>query len=90
MNKLQPVYEITQLQRGAVYQINGTLYQYKYPDPYARIDHPRFVFRCLGGQRKKADLVLNKTSIKKAYLVLGYQAQRGLTVMGEAIQQSLF
>ncbi|BAZ65556.1 MAG: hypothetical protein KME28_13115 [Pelatocladus maniniholoensis HA4357-MV3] len=90
MNNLEPVYETTQLQRGAVYQINGTLYQYQYPDPYARIDHPRFCFRCLDGQRRKADLVLNKNTIRKAYLVPGYKAQRGSQVIGEAIQQSLF
>ncbi|KAB8316164.1 hypothetical protein SD81_028230 [Tolypothrix campylonemoides VB511288] len=90
MKILKPIFCAEQLQRGGIYQIDGCLYEYLYPDPYARSDHPRYEFRCLQGQRKKADVVLNKNTIRKAYLVPGYQAQRGSTVQGEAIQQSLF
>lgn len=90
MDTLKPVFCGEDLQRGAIYQIEGCLYEYQYPDPYARSDFPRYQFRCLQGQRRKADVVLNKNTVRKAYLVPGYQAQRGSTVQGEAIQQSLF
>ncbi len=89
-SELLPTYSPDDLKRGAVYQIDGALYQYLYPDPYARSDHPRYQFRCLGGQRKKTDISLNRNTLRKAYLVPGYQAQRGSEVIGEAIQQSLF
>ncbi len=90
MENLRPVFHAEQLERGAVYQIDGSFYQYICSDPYARSDFPRYEFRCLQGQRKKADVTLNKNTVRKAYLVPGYQAQRGSTVQGEAIQQSLF
>jgi hypothetical protein len=90
MNTLKPIFCAEELQRGAVYQVDGCFYEYLYPDPYARSDFPRYQFRCLQGQRKKADVTLNKNTIRKAYLVPGYQAQRGSTVQGDAIQQSLF
>jgi hypothetical protein len=90
MDTLRPVFCGEELQRGAIYQIEGCLYEYLYPDPYARSDFPRYQFRCLQGQRKKADITLNKNTVCKAYLVPGYQAQRSSTVQGEAIQQSLF
>ncbi len=90
MENLKPIFCAEELKRGADYQINGSFYQFLYPDPYARSDFPRYQFRCLQGQRRKTDITLNKNTIRKAYLVPGYQAQRGSTVQGEAIQQSLF
>lgn len=90
MDTLKSVYCGEELQRGAIYQIEGCLYEYLYPDPYARNDCPRYQFRCLQGQRKKTDITLNRNTIRKAYLVPGYQAQRGSTVQCETIQQSLF
>ncbi len=90
MNDLLPTYSPDDLKQGAIYQIDGTLYQYLYRDPYARNDCPKFVFACLQGQRKKVDRTLNRNTLRKAYLVPGYQAQRGSEVIGEAIQQSLF
>ncbi len=90
MNDLLPVYSPDDLKQGAVYQIEGALYVYQHLDPYARIDYPRYVFRCLQGQSKKVDRVLNRNTLRKAHLVPGYQAQRGSEVIGEAIQQSLF
>ena len=90
MNTLKPIFCAEELQRGAVYQIEGCLYQFLHCDPYARSDFPRYQFRCLQEQRKKTDVTLNKNTIRKAYLVPGCQAQRGSIVQGEAIQQSLF
>ncbi len=90
MNTLKPIFCAEELQRGGIYQIDGCLYEYLYPDPYARSDFPKYHFRCLQGQRKKTDITLNRNTIRKAYLVPGYQAQRGSTVQNQAIQQSLF
>jgi hypothetical protein len=90
MENLRPIFHPEQLQRGAIYRIHGVFYEYLYPDPYARTDYPRYQFRCLQGQRRKSDITLNKNTIRKACLVPGYKAQRGSTVQGEAIQQSLF
>ena len=90
MNELLPVYSPDDLKRGSVYQIEGALYAYQYPDPYAQSKHPRYIFKCLGGQRKKTDITLNRNTLRKAYLVPGYQAQRGAEVIPQGIQQSLF
>jgi len=90
MTPLKPIFCAEQLERGAIYQVDGCLYQYVCPDPYARNDFPRYQFRCLQGQRRKSDVVLNKNTIRNAYLVPGYKAQRGSVVQGEGIQQSLF
>jgi hypothetical protein len=90
MQQLQATFCPSELQRGAVYQIGSTLYRYLYSDPYARIDHPRFKFVPLPGQRKKADLILNKNSVRKAYLVPGYRASQVSTVSSKAVQMSLF
>jgi len=89
MKDLIPVYSPEDLKLGAVYLIQGALYVYRYTDPHARIEYPKFHFRCLGGQRKKADIVLNKNTIRKAYLT-NYQAQPGSEVINGSIQQSLF
>ncbi|BAY66926.1 hypothetical protein NIES22_70700 (plasmid) [Calothrix brevissima NIES-22] len=90
MQELEPIYESTRLQGGAVYQINGVLYKYLYSDPYARIDHPRFKFSPLPGQRRKSELVLNKNSLRKAYFVPSYRASQVSTVSEDAVQMSLF
>jgi hypothetical protein len=90
MQQLQPVFCSTELQGGAVYQIEGVLYKYLYSDPYARIDHPRFKFVPLPGQRRTADLILNKNNIRKAYLVPGYRAAQVSMVTEKAVQMSLF
>ncbi|BAY95815.1 hypothetical protein FDUTEX481_04196 [Tolypothrix sp. PCC 7601] len=90
MQQLEPVLCPTELQGGAVYQIDGVLYKYLYSDPYARIDHPRFKFVPLPGQRRTADLILNKAKIRKCYLVPGYRASQVSTVSEKAVQMSLF
>ncbi|BAY90776.1 hypothetical protein NIES3275_27930 [Microchaete diplosiphon NIES-3275] len=90
MQQLEPIYEATRLQGGAVYQIDGFLYKYLYSDPYARIDHPRFKFVPLSGQRRKAELILNKNTLRKCYLVPGYRASQVSTVSEKAVQMSLF
>ncbi len=90
MQPLEAIYEATRLEGGAVYQIDGVLYKYLYSDPYARIDHPRFKFSPLPGQRRKSELVLNKNGIRKCYLVPGYRASQVSTVSEKAVQMSLF
>ena len=90
MQKLEPIYEATQLERGAVYQINGCLYEYEHSDPYARLDRPKFKFSPLPGQKKKADLVLGKEKIRRCYLVPGYRASQVSGVSSQAVQLSLF
>lgn len=90
MQELEQVYEATRLNQTDVYQINGSLYQYLYSDPYAQSNYPRFVFRPLPGQRCKADLVVNKNNIRKVWLVPGYQARQVSEVSEKAVQMSLF
>jgi hypothetical protein len=90
MQQLEQIYEATRLQGGAVYQIDGVLYRYLYSDPYARIDHPRFKFVPLPGQRRKGELILNKNSLRKCYHVPGYRASQVSTVSEKAVQMSLF
>ena len=72
MQQLEPTYCPSELKMGAVYQIDGTLYQFLYSDPYARVDYPKFVFRCLPGQRRKADLILNKNNITYRFTLLNH------------------
>ncbi|MGI2907659.1 hypothetical protein [Tolypothrix sp. VBCCA 56010] len=90
MQQLEQVYEATQLERGAVYQIDNCLYQYQYSDPYARPDRPKFKFSPLAGQRKKVDLILGKEKIRRCYLVPGYRASQVSEVSRQAVQLSLF
>ena len=90
MQDLEPLREYTMLNQTDKYQIGNTLYRYLFSDPYARPDCPRFVFRPLPGQRKKADLTLNKHKIHKVYLVPGYQARTPQTVVSQGVQLALF
>ena len=90
MQQLEQLYESTQLERGAVYQIDGCLYQYEHSDPYARPDRPKFKFSPLPGQSKKAQLVLSKEKIRRCYLVPGYRGSQVLQVGLTAVQLSLF
>ena len=90
MQQLEQIYEHTQLERGAVYQIDGCLYQYEHSDPYARSDRPKFKFSPLAGQRKKVDLILGKDKIRKCYLVPGYRASQVSQVNNQSVQLSLF
>ncbi|MDJ0674020.1 MAG: hypothetical protein QNJ36_01240 [Calothrix sp. MO_167.B42] len=90
MQDLEPIMGYTRLNQSDVYQINNILYRYLYSDPYARPDCPRFLFRPLAGQRKKADLTLNKHKIHKVYLVPGYQAKTPQVVEPQGVQLALF
>ena len=90
MQQLEQLYETSQLECGAVYQIDGCLYQYQYSDPYSRSDRPKFKFSPLAGQRKRTDLVLNKEKIRRCYLVPNYRASQVSTVSDQAVQLSLF
>lgn len=90
MQNLELVYEPSNLSVRKVYQIKGTLYRFLYKDPYASIQHPKWCFEPLLGQRKSAPLRLNRSNFRGVYEVPGMVAGRKTEVVGEAIQQSLF
>jgi hypothetical protein len=70
MNNLSRVYDSTLLTNSKVYQIDRTLYHYLFKT--GTIQHPKYHFRPLDGQRKKADLLLNhKALITRCYEVSG-------------------
>ncbi len=89
MQALEPVWTAGELKKGYVYQIHGTLYRYLGSDPYAQINHPKYKFRPLAGQRKKADLVLNKNNFRNASLVPGYKASQVSEVNEKSVQLKL-
>ena len=64
------VYDSTLLSNSKVYQINGTLYRFRYEN--GTIQHPQYTFTPLNNQRKTANLVLNRNKlITKCYEVEG-------------------
>ncbi|MCF2152319.1 hypothetical protein IQ276_039230 [Desmonostoc muscorum LEGE 12446] len=88
MNNLNRVYDSTILSSQKVYQIDRTLYRYLYKT--GTIDHPRYHFRPLGGQRKKADLKLNhKTLTNRCYEVEGATTKSSV-ISQESLQLALF
>lgn len=89
MRQLTRIWDSTALSKSLVYHIDGCLYRFLYSDPYARVDHPQYLFRPLAGQRRKADLQLNHRQLTaKVYEVEGMQA-RNATVEGNGIQMTL-
>ncbi|ARV59506.1 hypothetical protein BZZ01_13500 [Nostocales cyanobacterium HT-58-2] len=90
MKELIPVFSGSELRRGAVYQIDGCLYEYAYNDPYARLEAPKYVFKPLSGQRRKAEVVLNKNTVRRAELVPDLRGNQHQTANEGHIQLSLF
>jgi hypothetical protein len=86
--QLNRVYDSTLLSCKKVYQIQGTLYKYLYKT--GTIQHPKYHFRPMPGQRKKTDLLINhKTLINRCEEVVGMQVNA--TVIDEnATQMKLF
>ena len=68
--KTSKVYDTTMLTQGKVYQIDGTFYRYRYRTD--SILHPQFIFAPIGGQRKTAELSLNRNKVHtRVWLVEG-------------------
>jgi hypothetical protein len=90
--QLERIYDAAQLSKSKVYQLNGTIYRFTCKCPYARIDHPQWLFEPLNGQRTKATLKLNSSKIRSGCLteVVGMIADRKSEVIPQGIQQSLF
>jgi hypothetical protein len=88
MNNLSRVYDSTILSSQKVYQIDRNLYQYLYRT--GTIQHPKYHFRPLSGQRKKADLFLNhKTLTTRCYEVSGMSTNASV-ISQESLQLALF
>jgi hypothetical protein len=88
MNNLSRVYDSTLLSNSKVYQIDRTLYQYLFKT--GTIQHPKYHFRPLSGQRKKADLLLNhKTLTTRCYEVTG-MSTNARVISQESLQLSIF
>lgn len=88
MNNLNRVYDSTLLTQSKVYQIDRTLYQYRYKT--GTIQAPQYIFRPLAGQRKKADLKLNhKALTTRCYEVEGVTTKSSV-LSQESLQLSIF
>lgn len=88
MNNLSRVHDSTLLTNSKVYQIDRTLYQYLYKT--GTIQHPKYHFRPLSGQRKKADLLLNhKTLTTRCYEVAGMRTNASV-ISQKSLQLSIF
>jgi hypothetical protein len=88
MNNLSRVYDSTLLTNSKVYQIDRTLYQYLFKT--GTIQHPKYHFRPLSGQRKKADLLLNhKVLTTRCYEVTG-MSTNARVISQESLQLSIF
>ena len=88
MNNLNRVYDSTLLSQSKVYQIDRTLYQYRYKT--GTIPAPQYIFRPLAGQRKKADLKLNhKALTTRCYEVEGVTTKSSV-LSQESLQLSIF
>jgi hypothetical protein len=81
--------DTTLLTQRNIYFINGVLYRFLWVSD--SINHPQYFFRPLAGQRKRADLKLNRNKVY--WLVQEVASLRGqfMARMTEnAIQLSLF
>ncbi|BBD63433.1 hypothetical protein NIES2109_62830 (plasmid) [Nostoc sp. HK-01] len=88
MNNLSRVYDSTLLSNSKVYQIDRILYQYLHKT--GTIQHPKYHFRPLAGQRKKADLLLNHKALNtRCYKVLGMLTSASV-ISQESLQLSIF
>ncbi|MBD2169423.1 hypothetical protein H6G04_34235 [Calothrix membranacea FACHB-236] len=88
MNNLNRVYDSTLLTQSKVYQIDRTLYQYRYKT--GTIQAPQYIFCPLAGQRKKADLKLNhKALTTRCYEVEGVTTKSSV-LSQESLQLSIF
>jgi hypothetical protein len=88
MNNLNRVYDSTLLSQSKLYQIDRTLYQYRYKT--GTIQAPQYIFRPLAGQRKKADLKLNhKVLTTRCYEVEGAKTNSSV-LSQESLQLSIF
>lgn len=85
------LHDSTLLTTSAVYRIDAGFYRFILKDPYASLNAPRYIFRPLPGQRRKADLVLNhKRLVSRVYRIDGMKANANITVKSDHIQLSLF
>ena len=91
MNQLNRIYDSTLLKSTATYQIDGCLYHYAGQDPYATIQAPKYKFIPLAGQRRRSDLVLNRTKLlTRVYEVEGMTVSRNATTTDTSVQLGLF
>jgi len=88
MNNLSRVYDSTLLTNSKVYQIDRTLYQYLYKT--GTIQHPKYHFRPLSGQRKKADLLLNHKALTTRCYEVSNMSTNASVISQESLQLSIF
>ncbi|MBD2415703.1 hypothetical protein FACHB389_25710 [Nostoc calcicola FACHB-389] len=88
MNNLSRVYDSTLLTNSKVYQIDRTLYQYLFKT--GTIQHPKYHFRPLSGQRKKADLLLNHKALTTRCYEVNGMSTNARVISQESLQLSIF
>jgi len=85
------VYDTTLLSRSALYRIDGYFYRFLGEDPYASIRAPRYRFRPIPKQRRRADLTLGHRRLTASvYQVEGVRIGRHAAASGRHVQLSLF
>lgn len=90
MQKLNCIYDSTELKRSATYQIDGCLYCFLGKKPYSSIQAPKYKFQPLPGQKRRSDLILNRRQlISRVYEVEGMQVSRNSTATATSVQLSL-
>jgi hypothetical protein len=78
----------TLLSSRTTYQIKGILYRYLYEN--GSIQHPQYIFRPLSGQKKKADLKLNRQKLLIQCYVVPDIPVKAEVVSEEIVQMKLF
>lgn len=90
MHELRSVYDSTELSKSKTYLYETYLYRYVGEDPHAKINHPRYYFEPLGGQRRKRRITLNRNTLFRCQEVQDLKLGRMATATRKFIQLSLF
>lgn len=64
MQRLEAIYDTSQVSATKVYQIKRKLYRYLHQDPYCQSAHPQWIFEPLSGQKSKATIKVNINKIR--------------------------
>ena len=91
MHELRSVYDATSLSKSKTYLYQRNLYRFVSEDPYTKINHPRYCFEPLGGQRRKCQIFLNKNNLFRMQEIVGLRLGKMASVTNKKyIQLSLF
>ena len=85
------VHDSTLLSLSGMYWIDGYFYRYVGRDFYASTNAPRYSFRPIPGQRRKADVLVNHRKLTaRVYRMEGVTVGRYTAASGRHVQLALF